>query len=647
MGVFDAVIGNNVFTMPDNPIALIPQPMRIDRRAGAFPLTQDTLLVADVDAFPEANYLSRQLSHILGADIAIVSTKHGASERQAESQPRRGDLTGAQANALGAAATDRPTIALRIDPLLDHLGDEGYRLDINTTSADLAAPTRAGLFHAVRTLLQLLPPDTFANSQSSTLNFQLSTFNFQLPCLLIEDRPRFRWRGAMLDVSRHFLPPDFVRKFIDLLAMHKMNTLHLHLTDEQGWRIEIKKYPRLTSVGSVRAQTIIGRHDAPPEDHVYDGVPHTGFYTQNEARDLVAYAAARHINIVPEIDIPGHTRAAIAAYPDLGCQGRPAEVRTIWGRGDDILNPSEATFQFLEDVFAELIDIFSSPFIHVGGDEVIKSIWQESPACQERMRELGLVGEDALQAYFIRRMDAFLTAHGRRLVGWDEILQGGLPPARTAGSETSNSLPSREGQGVGPDTPEPLPIMEGAGPGFDSPSRFGRGGEPERAGVGSEAAAGSETFNFQLSTLNSPGAVIMSWNGEVGGIAAAKAGHDAVMAPMSHTYFDFYQSKDKAAEPMALGGFLPLDRVYEYDPIPADLPAEFAHHILGAQAQLWTEYMPSTAQVEYMAFPRLCALAEATWTQADSKTTYEEFRRRLRVHLTRLDALGLNYRPLD
>jgi hexosaminidase len=387
----------------------------------------------------------------------------------------------------------------------------------------------------------------------------------------IEDAPRFPWRGAHLDAGRHFMPTGFVKKFIDLLALHKMNTFHWHLTDDQGWRIEIKKYPKLTTVGAWRTESVIGRQQAQrdPAQWKFDGEPHGGYYTQDDVREVVAYAKARHITIVPEIEMPGHAVAAIAAYPELGVTGESIPVATHWGIYDDILNADPATIGFMQDVLTEVMDLFPGPYIHIGGDEAAKAKWKASSRIQARIKELGAGDENGLQSWFIRQMDDFLTARGRRLIGWDEILEGGL----------------------------------------------------------------------------AANATVMSWRGTKGGIAAAQAGHDVVMAPNSHTYFDYYQSRDTAAEPIAIGGFLPLETVYSYEPVPAEIDAEHAKHVLGAQGQLWTEYMRDPRRVEYMAFPRMSALSEVVWTPAAGKD-YADFRARLETHLKRLKALDVNYRPL-
>jgi hexosaminidase len=391
-----------------------------------------------------------------------------------------------------------------------------------------------------------------------------------VPAVSIEDYPRFVWRGFMLDVARHFMPKEFVKKTIDLLAFHKLNRLQLHLTDDQGWRIEIRRYPRLTQVGAWRRETIMGR---PADDSTkwrFDGEPHGGFYTQDDIREIVAYAQARFVTVVPEIEMPGHSQAAIAAYPELGNRGDTLPVLTFWGVNPNILNPGDPTIAFEQNVLTEVMALFPSRWIHIGGDEAPKAQWKVSPLAQSRMRELGLKDENELQSYFTHRMDQFLTAHGRSLIGWDEILEGGL----------------------------------------------------------------------------APNATVMSWRGTEGGIAAARAGHDVVMAPTSHTYFDYYQSADTTTEPLAIGGFLPLDTVYAFDPVPAGFTATEASHVLGGQGQVWTEYIADPKRVEYMAFPRASALAEVLWTPRANRE-YGDFVRRLTTHVGRLAVLDVQYRPLQ
>jgi hexosaminidase len=324
-------------------------------------------------------------------------------------------------------------------------------------------------------------------------------------------------------------------------------------------------------VGAWRKETLIGKPDRKdPANDQYDGQPHGGYYTQDDVREIVAYARARYVNVVPEIEMPGHAQAAIAAYPELGNTGQPIEVGKTWGIYENVYNVEESTLQFLQNVLGEVLALFPSPFIHIGGDECPKAQWKASPQAQARMKELGLKNEQELQSYLVRRMEEFLNRQGRRLVGWDEILEGGL----------------------------------------------------------------------------APNATVMSWRGEAGGIAAARAGHDVVMAPNTSTYLDYYQSQDRGKEPLAIGGFVSLEKVYSYHPIPQELTPDEARHVLGAQAQLWTEYMPNTRHVEYMAFPRLCALAEAVWTPGASKD-YADFVRRLTAHLGRLSSLDVHYRPLD
>ncbi|MFC1761029.1 beta-N-acetylhexosaminidase [Planctomycetota bacterium] len=342
---------------------------------------------------------------------------------------------------------------------------------------------------------------------------------------------------------------------------------HWHLTEDQGWRIEIKKYPKLTEVGAWRKETLVGHARNKP--HTFDSKRHGGFYTQDEIRDIVTYAKQRFVTVVPEIEMPGHAQAAIAAYPELGVTGESLEVLTWWGVNPNILNVEESTIQFMQDVLIEVLDLFDSPFIHIGGDEAPKKQWEESERVQARMQALGLSDEHALQSWFIKRMDTFLAERDRRLIGWDEILEGGL----------------------------------------------------------------------------APGATVMSWRGQKGGIVAARAGHDVVMAANGYTYFDYYQSKAKT-EPLAIGGYLPLEKVYGFDPVPPELSPTEAVHILGVQGQVWTEYIPTPSHAEYMAFPRVCALAEVAWTPVAAKN-FAAFQKRLHRHMTRLQVLAVNARPLE
>ncbi len=438
---------------------------------------------------------------------------------------------------------------------------EGYQLEIRPAEARLLASAPAGVFYGGETLLQLLPlrpPRVAAWDGASWL----------LPVGRIEDKPRFSWRGMHLDVGRHFMPVTFIKRFIDLLAMHKMNVFHWHLTEDQGWRIELRGFPKLTTIGAWRAETGVGH--ARDAEKKYDGIPHGGFYSREDILDVVRYAAQRHVRVVPAIEMPGHARAALAAYPELSCSGGPFEVACDWGIFKDVFCAgNDRVLDFIERVLDEVLDLFPSPYIHIGGDECPKDRWKECPRCQARIRAEGLKDEQELQSWFIRRVSAYLEKHGRRLIGWDEILEGGL----------------------------------------------------------------------------APGATVMVWRHEASGIEAAKAGHDVIMAPKSHVYFDYYQA-DPAGEPLAIGGLTPLEKVYAYEPVPADLPPAAAPHILGAQGQLWTEYMADERQVEYMAFPRLCALAEVVWSPRTARQ-WEVFRRRLAVHLLRLNRHGVHYRHLD
>lgn len=512
---------------------LIPQPKKCLTHVGIFTLSAQTVIVAGAKAASVAGYLNRRLFPATGWVLPIRA-----------SRPQ-----------------ENPAIDLALDARLTGLGAEGYRLEVTPQGLTARAFTPAGLFYACQTILQLLPAEIFREAP-------VQGAVWSMPCVEIEDQPRFSWRGVMLDCCRHFIPKEFIKKLLDLLALHKMNSFHWHLTEDQGWRIEIKKYPRLTEVGAWRKQTIVGHdHSQPEEEAVYDGTPHGGYYSQDDIREIVAYAQERFINVVPEIEMPGHSQAAIAAYPELGNTGKPVEVATRFGVITHVYNVEEKTILFLQDVLSEVLDLFPSKFIHVGGDECPKEEWKSSPAAQLRKQELGLKDEDELQSYFIRRMDDFLTARGRRLIGWDEILEGGL----------------------------------------------------------------------------APNATVMSWRGEEGGIEAANAGHDVVMAPTTYTYFDYYQSDNFETEPLTIGGCLPLERVYAYEPISSEFKPEAVKHVLGVQGQLWAEYVDSPKKAEYMYFPRVSALAEVGWSPAQGKD-YDSFLQRLSGHLVRLNMLDVNYR---
>jgi len=515
-------------------ITIVPAPSRVVPGEGEFVVTPETTLCAVGAAAEVAGLFAAQLAPAMGFVLPVVA--------EVDDQ--------------------KPLIAFVLDESLAHLGAEGYSVRVTLSSVTARAAQPAGLFYAAQSLRQLLPPKVFSSAP-------VEDVAWTMPCVEIEDVPRFGWRGAMLDVCRHFMPKEFVLRYIDLLALHKLNVFHWHLTEDQGWRIEIKKYPRLTEIGAWRKETLMGRLQRDTE-LVFDGVPHGGFYTQDDVREVVAYAQARHVTVVPEIEMPGHAQAAIAAYPELGNLTEPLEVRTYWGISENVFNVEESTLAFLQDVLDEVLELFPSEFIHVGGDEAPKKQWRESPAAQARMQALGLRDEEELQSYFIRQMDAYLTAKGRRLLGWDEILEGGL----------------------------------------------------------------------------AENATVMSWRGVKGGVAAVSAGHDVVMAPNTYTYFDYYQSDDRETEPLAIGGFLPLEGAYAFEPVCEGIDAEYAHHVLGGQGQIWTEYIATPEHVEYMAFPRLCALAEAVWTPAERRD-YADFLARLAVHLQRLDGLNVHYHPLE
>ena len=420
----------------------------------------------------------------------------------------------------------------------ESLPAEGYELNVDGEGIEVRASQFPGFLYALQSLEQLLPAAVYGTEPAPDAAWEV-------PCVKIADAPRFAYRGMHLDVARHFFSLDEVKRYIDVMAIHKLNTLHWHLTDDQGWRIEIKRYPELTAVGSIRKATVVRK-----EWGTYDGTPYGGFYTQDEIRDVVKYAADRGVTVIPEIDLPGHMLAALTAYPELGCTGGPYEVWGRWGVADDVLCPGrEKTFEFLEGVLTEVMELFPSEYIHIGGDECPKVRWEKCPRCQAKIRQLGLkddgehTAEHYLQSYVTDRIGKFLAQHGRRIIGWDEILEGRAPSD----------------------------------------------------------------------------AVVMSWRGSEGGIAAAKLGHDVIMTPNSHFYFDYYQSLDTDAEPFGIGGYIPMEQVYSYDPAFPELTPEQQKHILGVQANLWTEYVLSDEHLEYMLLPRLAALSEVQWCLPETK----------------------------
>lgn len=494
-------------TTEQQPIAaIIPLPHKIIMGNGSFTLDQTiTINSSAQETFKAIDYLSDWLESTFNQRLASTKT-----------------------NANLSFLTDTK------------MAPESYRLSISPQNIQIVALDEAGFFYGTISLIQLIAQNN------------LDAGPISLPLVEIEDQPAFSYRGMHLDVARHFFPPDFVKQYIDMLALYKMNRFHWHLTEDQGWRIEIKKYPKLQEIAAYRKETLLGHYSDQP--HQFDGKRYGGYYTQEEVKEIVAYAADRCITIIPEIEMPGHSRAALAAYPELGCADGPYEVATKWGIFEEVYCPTEATFEFLENVLTEVMELFPSEFIHIGGDECPKTAWKNSDFCQALMKKEGLKDENELQSYFIRRMEKFLNNNGRNIIGWDEILEGGL----------------------------------------------------------------------------APNATVMSWRGESGGIEAAKEKHNVIMTPTSHCYFDYYQS-DNAQEPLAIGGFLPLEKVYGYHPIPEELSAAEAQYILGVQANLWTEYIPTTDQAEYMAYPRAMALAEIGWTDQSQKD-FNDFVTRLLAH---------------
>ncbi|MFJ2832173.1 beta-N-acetylhexosaminidase [Streptomyces sp. NPDC087263] len=457
--------------------------------------------------------------------------------------------------------TDGDGIGLQLDP---ELGPEEYRLVSDPTGVLIEGGSAAGVFWGAQTLRQLLGPDAYRKAPLSLDR------TWAVPHVTIEDGPRFGWRGLMLDVARHFMPKDGVLRYLDLLAAHKLNVFHFHLTDDQGWRVQIRRYPKLTEAGSWRARTKFGHRASP----LWDEKPHGGFYTQEDIREIVAYAAERHITVVPEIDIPGHSQAAIAAYPELGntdvIDTTSLSVWDTWGVSKNVLAPTDNVLRFYEGVFEELLDLFPSEFIHVGGDECAKDQWKESQTAQTRIKELELADEAELQSWFIRHFDNWLSARGRRLIGWDEILEGGL----------------------------------------------------------------------------AEGAAVSSWRGYAGGVTAARAGHDVVMCPEQHVYLDHRQAPGED-EPVPIGYVRTLEDVYRFEPVPAQLTEEEARHVIGTQANVWTEVMEDQARVDYQTFPRLAAFAEVAWSALppSAERDFADFERRMAVHYGRLDTLGVGYRP--
>lgn len=523
---------------------IIPKPVELKMMSGRFVVDSKTRITGDKSLENEGNFLAEMLNTVANSDVKYDANNNG-------------------------------NIVLQLDATIDN--DEGYTLSVTYDKIIISGKTATGVFYGIQTLRQIMP--------SAIESGKDTVAEIAIPAVMITDSPRYIYRGMHLDVARHFFPVDFIKKYIDLIAMHKMNTFHWHLTEDQGWRIEIKKYPKLTEIGAWRYGTIIGHHPGTGNDEKKYG----GFYTQEEIKDIVKYATSKHVTVIPEIELPGHSGAAIAGYPYLSCfpkeksivfndmgskkgkevqaNGTPKIVQETWGVFDDVYCAgNEETFTFLEDVLDEVITLFPSQYIHIGGDECPKANWEKCPSCQARMKKLGLKDEHELQSYFIQRMEKYLNKKGKKIIGWDEILEGGL----------------------------------------------------------------------------APNATVMSWRGTKGGVEAAKQHHDVIMTPGHSVYFDHYQSKDKDNEPLAIGGLTTVKDVYKYEPSPIGLSADEQKYILGSQANIWSEYMKTTDYVEYMILPRMTALSEIVWTPKDDKN-WEDFDTRLQHITERYDAMGLNY----
>ncbi len=503
-------------------LSIIPQPLQLEQTQGTYLLTEQALIQID-ERNPELKALGELLAQGLFERTGI---------RPSVSSSKKG--------------TDVAAISLQLGS--DTLGDEGYRLSVKEGGIIARAEKANGLFYAIQSIYQLLPVEKVGDSQVA------------IPAVEIVDRPRFGWRGLMLDVGRYFYSVDYIKKYIDYLAMHKMNVFHWHLTEDHGWRIEIKKYPRLTDVSAWRSGTNFQRGP------YINSNPHGGFYTQEDIKEVVAYAQSRYVTVVPEIELPGHALSALVAYPELSCTGGPFEIPQQWGIQKDIYCAGkEEVFTFLEGVLSEVAELFPSEIIHIGGDEAPKDRWKECPDCQRRIKEEGLKDEHELQSYFITRIEKFLNSKGKRILGWDEILEGGL----------------------------------------------------------------------------APNAAVMSWRGTKGGIEAARMHHPVVMTPTSYMYLDYFQG-EPYLEPSAIGGFLPLRKVYSFEPIPEELVGKEREFILGVQGNIWCEYIHSPEKADYMTYPRGAAVAEIGWSSPDRKD-WTDFTRRLEAQYVRYEQMGINY----
>ena len=527
--VVSACSGNNEKTFSENELNLIPMPKKLKLNEGSFSFTKETSFVVEGTQQKEiAELLNSKFSVAAGWEMEILEEKPQTNFIQFKENK--------------------------------DLNEEAYKLLVDREKIIIEAALSSGFIYGVETLRQLLPPEIESKEK-------VNDVNWQIPQIEISDEPRFEWRGLMLDVSRHFFEKEYIFKTIDRLAFLKMNTLHLHLVDDQGWRIEIKKYPKLTEVGAFRVDQEDKHWDARSDNKPGEEATYGGFYTQEDIKEIVAYATKHGIEVVPEIEMPAHVTSAIAAYPELSCTGKPVAVPSggVWPITDIYCAGKEETFEFLENVLLEVMELFPSKYIHVGGDEATKTEWEKCKDCQRRIREEGLAGVDELQSYFIRRMEEFISSHDRVLIGWDEILEGGL----------------------------------------------------------------------------APGATVMSWRGIKGGWEASEQGHDVVMTPGSHVYFNFYQG-DFDTEPMAFSGFTPLNKVYDFDPVVDSMSTAQKKHVLGGQANLWSEFIATPERSEYMLFPRLVALSEVLWTPEENKD-WADFSRRLQAMFKRFDLMDINY----
>ena len=506
-------------------VSIIPQPRYVQMDEGTFRIDKDTKIFLDepVEEYMRiAGFLNERLLAAAGFSLEIT------------------DEMTADGNVIFFMNAGLPS--------------EAYGIHVEPNRIVIDYGDGAGAFYALQTIFQLLPEEIFADSRQRGVKWEI-------PCLAMEDAPRFKYRGMHLDVCLHYFDVDFLKKYIDIMALHKVNRFHWHLTEDQGWRLEIKKYPLLTEKGQWRKETVVGSLNS----GVYDGTPYGGYYSQEQVRDLVQYAAERYVTIIPEIELPGHALAAIACYPELSCGLEDHyETATKWGVFKQVYCPKETTFEFLEDVFDEVFELFPSEVVHIGGDECPKASWKACPHCQALICKLGLKDEYELQSWFVTRMEKYINSKGREIIGWDEILQGGL----------------------------------------------------------------------------APNAKVMSWLGEEGGIQAARQHHEVVMAPHQKYYLDYWQA-DPDSEPLAMGGPTTLKTMYEYEPVPEVLTPEEARYIIGVEGCVWTEYMDSPERVEYMAWPRMCAIAETGWTQTGKD--WDGFTRRLETHLGRLDRLDVGY----